>query len=87
MKYLSWCGFLIFILVIFLIVPHTIFAQDESEDPVTKQFWLDFNPSYQISEKLELYGSIGFRTVDPNTWNRFLITPSVKYKVPKNALP
>ena len=86
MKILLRCRFLFFIIFMFLLVTHEIFGQIETEEPVTKQFWIDFNPSYPISEKVELYGSIGVRTIDPNVWNRFLVTPSVKYKRPKLIL-
>ena len=61
-------------------------AQDESNDPVSKQLWLDFNPSYKVAERVTLYGAVGARTIFPNTWSRYLITPSVKYDWPRMIL-
>ncbi len=59
-------------------------AQDtNSENNVTQQLWLDYNPSYKVSEKLDLYGDIGARTLFPTEWYRFVIGPSVRYKRPK----
>lgn len=61
-------------------------AQDESNDPVSKQLWLDFNSSYKVAERLTLYGAIGARTIFPSAWSRYLITPSVKYDWPRMIL-
>ncbi len=61
-------------------------AQDESDDPVSKQLWLDFNPSYKVADRLTLYGAIGARTIFPSAWSRYLITPSVKYDWPRMIL-
>ena len=58
-------------------------AQDENNDPVSKQLWLDFNPSLKVTDRLTLYGAIGARTNFPTTWSRYLITPSVKYNWPR----
>ena len=61
-------------------------AQDENNDPVSKQLWLDFNPSLKVTDRLTLYGAIGARTIFPTTWSRYLITPSVKYNWPRMIL-
>lgn len=58
-------------------------AQEDAKKTVTKQLWLDFNPSYKVAERVTLYGSIGARTVFPHYWSRYLITPSVKYDWPR----
>jgi len=58
-----------------------------SNNIVTKQIWLDYNVSYTISEKVNVYGEIGARTIFPNEWNRYVIRPSISYKLPKRFLP
>ncbi len=55
-------------------------AQDVKDISTTKQIWLDYNPAYSLSEKLDLYGDIGARTVFPNEWYRFVVGPSVRYR-------
>jgi hypothetical protein len=61
-------------------------AQGSADNVVTKQLWLDFNPSVKVAERVTLYGAIGARTISPNTWSRYLITPSVKYDWPRMIL-
>lgn len=61
-----------------------IYAQDTiSNNIITKQIWLDYNPSYKLNEKLVFYGDIGARTIFPHEWNRFVIRPSISYKLRK----
>ncbi len=62
---------------------YLLYAQDEEDKSLTQQIWLDYNPSYNFSEKLDFYGDIGARTVFPNEWYRFVVGPSVRYKKPK----
>ena len=58
-------------------------AQDiEDESIITKQIWLDYNPTFSLSEKVDLYADIAARTVFPNEWYRFVVGPSVRYKRP-----
>ncbi len=54
------------------------------ESAYTRQLWLDFNPSYQLNNQWELHGDLGFRTIDPNIWNRYVIRPALRY-VPENV--
>lgn len=63
-----------------------ILAQDEEPNNSSSQFWLDFNPSYKVAERLTLYGAIGARTISPYSWSRVLITPSVAYDWPRLIL-
>lgn len=59
-------------------------AQDSNgQNPINNQFWIDYNLSYALSEKLDLYGGIGFRTISPHEWNRYAVTPAIKYEIPK----
>jgi hypothetical protein len=62
---------------------YLLYAQDKS---TTEQIWLDYNPDFSLSEKVDVYGDIGARTVFPNEWYRFVIGPSVRYKPPKLIL-
>lgn len=39
-----------------------------------------------MSERLDVYGDIGARTIFPNEWYRFVVGPSVRYKRPKLIL-
>ena len=64
----------------------SVFAQDVDEKITTEQIWLDYNPSFPLSESLDVYGDIGARTVFPNEWYRFVIGPSIRYKFPKLIL-
>ena len=63
-------------------------AQDSlSNSIVTEQIWLDYNISKPLSEKVNVYGDIGARTIFPNEWYRYVVRPSISYKLPKRFLP
>jgi hypothetical protein len=61
-------------------------GQESTINNVTKQLWVDFNPSIKVAEKFTVYGAIGFRERFPDAWSRYLITPSVKYDWPRMIL-
>ena len=63
-----------------------LYAQDIEDKSITEQIWLDYNPSYKLNEKVDVYGGIGARTVFPNEWYRFVVGPSVRYRKPKLIL-
>lgn len=70
-----------------LCLPHNkIIAQDDNSDPITKQYWVDYNVDKKISEKISMNAAFGFRSISPHTWNRFWVGPSVKYTQPKRML-
>ena len=72
------------IVILSFFLSPTIYAQDTiSNNIVTEQIWIDYNPSYELSEKVVVYGDIGARTLFPHEWNRFVIRPSISYKLPK----
>ncbi len=74
---------------VFLFFPENnrLFAQSDIEDnSITNQLWTDINFSYRLTERLGLYGDVGFRTVSPHEWNRFVIRPAVRYQIPKLIL-
>jgi len=68
------------------ILSHQVIAQDSSSSTVTKQIWLDFNPSRKLSDRTTLNLPIGARTIFPNVWYRFWIGPRISYKRPKFIL-
>ena len=80
---------LFLIIVLFCIgLNPTVNAQDTlSNSSVTEQIWLDYNVSYSLSERVNVYGDIGARTIFPNEWYRYVIRPSISYKLPKRFLP
>ena len=71
------------ILFVFFILNIDVEAQDKGDKEVTTQIWGDYNVSYNVSERFAVYGNMGARTVFPNEWSRYLVTPSVKYKLRK----
>ena len=66
-----------------ILLSSSLYAQDATDKDKTEQIWLDYNPSYNLSEKLDVYGDIGARTIFPNEWYRFIVGPSIRYKKPK----
>ena len=62
---------------------YSLYAQDVEDKSITNQIWLDYNPDFSLSEKVDLYGDIGARTLFPNEWNRYVFRPVLKYQMPK----
>jgi len=61
-------------------------AQDEAGD-VGPQLWLDYNPSYSLTPKLDLYGDVGVRTeIGSSSWWRVVVRPNVRYDVSKAVI-
>ena len=79
-----FCYTAVFFLLLILFNP--LAAQDESENIVTRQIWLDYNVTYPLSEKFELFTSTGYKTIFPGAWNKIFINPEVSYKIPKLML-
>jgi hypothetical protein len=64
------------VVALVLLLSTTAHAQQESS--VSKQLWLDYDPSVWVSEKVELFGDVGVRTeLEDNGWWRLVIRPSV----------
>lgn len=54
----------------------------QSQNDVSPQLWVDYNPSWRASPKFELYGDIGARTeLESDGWWRFVVRPSVRYQL------
>jgi hypothetical protein len=54
----------------------TVFDEDED---VNTQIWLDYNPSWVLNSKTQIYGDIGARTIIPNNWYRAIVRPAIRY--------
>lgn len=59
------------------------YTQSEDEEAkaikdgsATTQVWLDYNINSEISETRSLKSFIGFRTISPNIYNRFIVAPT-----------
>ncbi|MCG2460518.1 DUF2490 domain-containing protein [Flavobacteriaceae bacterium F89] len=46
------------------------YAQEDSD--FTQQLWASFNPSYKLTEKKQIKGDLGYRTISPPSWNRLI---------------
>jgi hypothetical protein len=75
------------LLLLFILSGHFIYAQDIEGNSITEQIWLDYNPTFSKSEKVDVYADFGVRTIYPNEWYRFVFRPSFSYKLPKRFLP
>ena len=71
------------LIIVFNIVNHTLQAQENTQSIVTEQVWIDFNPSYKISESFNLRGKIGAKAIFPTAWYKFYTSAEVSYKIPK----
>lgn len=72
--------------MLLIITGYFLHAQNEEDTNLTQQIWLDYNPDFSISEKLDGYGEIGARTLFPYEWSRIIAGASVRYKRPKLIL-
>jgi hypothetical protein len=52
----------------------------QTENIVSKQIWLDYNPSYIIDHKISVYSDFGARTIIPNDWYRYYFRVGINYK-------
>jgi len=70
--------YLLFILTLYLVgIPHCIWSQTGND--ISKQLWLDFNPSYRVNPGFELFGDIGTRKeFENNGWWRLVVKPSIR---------
>lgn len=68
---------------LFLFFSNSLKAQDSSQTNVTNQVWLDFNSSYQISERWGVSGKIGTKAIYPQSWYKIYSTAELSYKIPK----
>ena len=72
-----------FLVIILNLVNTLIQAQENTQPEVTNQVWIDFNPSYKISESFDLRGRIGAKAIFPNAWYKIYTSAEVNYKLPR----
>lgn len=58
----------------FIVLINFVYAQNTSQ-----QIWLDYNPQWDLSPSYTLYGSSGFRTIIPHSWDKLFFTAAVRY--------
>jgi hypothetical protein len=65
-------------LIVLAIIPRSARAQDY----VNQQIWLDYNPSTNISSRVQLYGSAGARfQLASDGWRRVVLQPNLRYSI------
>ena len=78
------------VLFIGAITTHVVsIAQDsiiDQEVKVNQQFWIDYNFSNSLNDHLNLNTQIGFRKINPEVYNRVLVTTTLDIKNNKNIL-
>lgn len=58
----------------FIVLTSFVYCQNTSQ-----QIWLDYNPQWDLSPSYTLYGSGGFRTIIPHSWDKLFFTAAVRY--------
>ena len=55
-----------------------VYAQDEEPEDasVNRQFWLDFNTRHSLDSLHELSGFVGYRSISPHLFNKYLVVPT-----------
>ena len=57
-------------------------AQFQGDDDISPQLWLDYNPSWQVGPRVNVYGDVAARTeLGSQGWWRFVVRPSVRYEL------
>jgi hypothetical protein len=70
-----------FLTILFLAINASQVSAQSTSD-VSKQFWVDFNPTWFQSADLEIRGSAGVRKeVENNGWWRLFVSPQVRYYI------
>jgi len=72
---------IIFTILLFSTVILSSWGQEFQSRKATNQLWLDYNPTYMLNKNFSLYTDISARTINPNDWYRFIIGPSIRYKI------
>ncbi len=73
----------IFLVSFLCLIGFGLRAQSEEPDPVdsdetvvTSQYWLDYNMKSIIDENRSVSGFVGYRTLSPHTYSRFVVAPT-----------
>ncbi len=57
----------------------TIGAQTSTAQETSKQLWVDYDPSWWVANKVELFGDVGLRReIESDGWWRLVVRPSVR---------
>jgi hypothetical protein len=76
---------ILFVLIaVILFTTPAIMSQESSTSTVNNQLWLDFNPKWQISERTDLRGKVGAKSIYPRLWRKLYTTAEISYSIPKN---
>ena len=68
------------ILLIFLFIDLPVQQTQAQTEIVDNQLWLDFIPHFKISDRIEYFGGISYRTIlSENEFHRIMVRPSVRY--------
>lgn len=63
----------ILIFFLSLLIAHIAFSQEETPDvTVNRQFWTDFNGRKEFKENHSASGFIGYRTISPHVYDKFV---------------
>lgn len=63
-----------FIIALLLMSTSAIMGQENDDNSsFSGQYWLDYNLKYSVKEKNELSGFVGYRSITPHTFNKFLV--------------
>jgi hypothetical protein len=76
-------GSLILLVTVLFLFTGKVIAQDQSNNSVNNQIWIDFNSSYKISDRLEYNGTIGTKDVFPHSWYKIYTKSDISLKLPK----
>ena len=74
------------VIAMVLLLPFSIRGQNTDGPDATQQLWLDFNPSWSLSDRVAINSKFGFKTIFPNAWYKFYASGEVSYDVPKLML-
>ena len=69
-----------------LLTVNLLAQQNSDESDATQQLWLDYNPSWQLKDKIGITSKFGFKTIFPSAWYKFYSSAEVTYDVPKFIL-
>ena len=69
----------LFYFILLLALGTSRIIQGQSERDVSKQIWIDFNPSYFFNPKQKIFGDIGLRKeIENDGWFRLVVRPSFR---------
>ena len=71
-------------IVVILFAATPLLGQETSTSTVNNQLWLDFNPKWQITDRLDVRGKVGAKSNYPRVWRKLYTTAEISYAIPKN---